>query len=134
MKQKIGIWIDTKQAFIVKLSNSSHTLKTIESNIETRERIDGETKKFGRFGNQYLTYEKHQLNRKNEQTNNYFKELLKEVQNCETVVVFGPSKMKILFEKEIKGNMHVAQKLVGISNSELLTKNQIIAWVKDYYK
>ena len=36
------------------------------SNIDTRERVEGETKKYGRFGNQYLTYEKHRSNRKNE--------------------------------------------------------------------
>ena len=58
MKKNIGIWIDTKQAFVIKLSNNSHTIKTIESNIETRERVEGESKKFGRFGGQYLTYEK----------------------------------------------------------------------------
>lgn len=134
MKQKIGIWIDTKKAFIVKLSNNSHTVKTIESNIETRERVTGETKKYGRFGNQYLTYEKHRLNRKNEQTNQFMKSLLKEIENCDTVVIFGPANMKKVLEKEIKGNMQLANKLVGVSNSELITENQMVALVKDFYK
>lgn len=134
MKQKIGIWIDTKQAFVVKLLNDNHSIKIIDSNIETRERVAGETKKYGRFGGQYLTYEKHQQNRKQEQTNHYFKNVLKEVQNCDTIVIFGPSRMKIFFEKEIKGNMQLADKLVGVYNSDLLTENQIVAWVKDFYK
>ncbi|MFD1294625.1 hypothetical protein ACFQ5N_12340 [Lutibacter holmesii] len=134
MKQKIGIWIDTRQAFIVKLSNDKHTVKIIESNIDTRERVEGESKKYGRFGGQYLTYEKHQQNRKKEQTNIYFKNLLKEIQTCESVVLFGPSQMKNLFEKELKNNMQFASKLVGVHSSDLLTENQTIAWVKDFYK
>ena len=135
MKKNIGIWIDTKQAVIVKLSeNLDHSLKKIESNIETRERVDGETSKYGRFGNQYLTYEKNRKNRKNEQTNVYMKSLIKEVHDCEKVVLFGPSNMKKIFEKEIKKNIQIADKLVGVSNAESLTDNQMVAWVKDYYK
>ncbi len=134
MKKNIGIWIDTKQAVIIKLSNGNHSVKIIESNIETRERIPGESKKFGRFGGQYMTFEKNKLNRKTEQTHHFIKNLLKEVQNCDSVVLFGPSKMKNIFEKEIKNNMQLADKLIGVSNSTLLTENQMVAWVKNFYK
>jgi len=134
MKKNIGIWIDTKKAVIINLTNAGSSVKIIESNIETRERIPGESKKFGRFGGQYLTYEKNKLNRKNEQTNQYLKQLIKEIQNCEFVVLFGPSSMKNLFEKEIKSNTQLANKLLGVFNSKLLTENQMVAWVKDFYK
>ena len=134
MKKNIGIWIDTKQAFIIKLSNNEHSLKKIESNIETRERVAGETKKFGRFGNQYLTYEKNQENKRNHQTNQFLKEVLKEVVNCDSLVLFGPSRMKKLVEKEVANNMQIADKLSGVSNAELLTQNQMVAWVKEYFK
>ncbi len=134
MKKNIGIWIDTKQAVIIKLSNNNHSVQVIESNIETRERVAGETKKYGRFGGQYMTFEKNKLNRKIEQTNQFIKNLFKEVENCESVVLFGPSKMKNIFEKELKNNMQLANKLTGVYNSKLLTENQMVAWVKDFYK
>ena len=133
MKKNIGIWIDTKQAVVIKLSNHNHSIKKIESNIETRERVQGESKKYGRFGNQYLTYEKNRLNRRNEQTKYFLKSLLKEIENCESVVIFGPANMKNIFAKEIKNNMQFSNKLAGIANSNLLTENQMIAWVKKFY-
>ncbi|REE82240.1 hypothetical protein BX611_1786 [Lutibacter oceani] len=134
MKKNIGIWIDTKQAIIIKLSqNNHHSIKKIESNIETRERVEGETKKYGRFGGQYTTYEKNRLNKKNEQINHFLKELLKEIENCDAVVIFGPSKMKKLFAKEIRNNMQFSKKLLGVHNSELITENQMVAWVNEYY-
>ncbi len=133
MKKNIGIWIDTKQAVVIKLSNNNHSLKKIESKIETRERVPGETKKYGRFGNQYLTYEKNRLNRRNEQTKYFLKSLLKEIENCQSVVIFGPSNMKNVFAKEIKINMQYTNKLAGIANSDLLTENQMVAWVKKFY-
>ena len=135
MKKNIGIWIDTKQAFIIEIFNKDqHSIKKIESNIELKKRFDGENSKQGRFGNQYLTYEKNRLNRKNEQTNQYMKTLIKEVDNCDAIVLFGPSNMKKIFEKEIKNNFQIANKLTGVSNSGLITENQMVAWVKDYYK
>ena len=134
MKKNIGIWIDTKQAVIIKLLNESHSVKIVESNIETRERVPGESKKFGRFGGQYMTFEKNKLNKRNEQTNHFIKNLFKEVQNCNSIVLFGPSKMKTIFEKELKKNMQLGTKLVGVFNAKLLTENQMVAWVKDFYK
>ena len=134
MKKNMGIWIDTSQAVVIKLSNNDYSVKKIESNIETRERVPGETKKYGRFGNQYLTYEKHRENKRNQQTGQFLKELLKEIDQCDEVVLFGPSTMKYIFEKEIRNNMQMAYKLKGVETSELLTENQMVAWTKNYYK
>lgn len=134
MKKNIGIWIDTKQAIIIKLSNDKHSVKIIDSDIETRERVAGESKKFGRFGGQYMTFDKNKLNKRNEQTNHFIKSLLKEIENCESVVLFGPSKMKNIFAKELSKNLQLTNKLMGVFNSKLLTENQMVAWVKDFYK
>lgn len=134
MKKNIGIWIDSKQAFVIKLSNDKHTIKTIESNIEFRERVEGESKKYGRFGGQYITYEKNRENKMLLQTNEFIKNLLKELSNCDSFVIFGPSKMKKILKKEINNNMLLAPKLLGVYKSEQLTENQMVAWVKNYYK
>jgi hypothetical protein len=133
MKNNIGIWIDTHLAVIINLSNGNETVKTIESNIDTRERISGESKKYGRFGGQYLTYEKNRENKKIEQTNQFLKILLKEIEDCDSVVLFGPSIMKIIFEKEIKSNLNLIGKLVGVFDADSMTENQMVAWVKDFY-
>jgi hypothetical protein len=133
MKKNIGIWIDTKYAYVIKLSETSHSIKKIESNIETRERIQGESKKYGRFGGQYLTYEKNRENKRQLETNNFIKNLLKELLNANSIVLFGPANMKKILEKEIESNMQIANKLKGTFNSEQLTENQMVAWVKDFF-
>jgi hypothetical protein len=134
MKNNIGIWIDTNQAVVINLSNGNQTVKTIESNIDTRERIPGESKKYGRFGGQYLTYEKNRENKKIAQTNHFLKVLLTEIEDCDTVVLFGPSIMKTIFEKEIKNNQNLIGKLVKVFDADSMTENQMVAWVKDFYK
>lgn len=135
MKKNIGIWLDFKQAFIITLKNEENTItiKQVESNIEFRERVDGETKKYGRFGGQYITYEKQRENKRLHQTNEFIKQIIKEINTCDSFVIFGPSKMKKLLNKEIKNNLLLANKLLGVFKVGQLTENQMVAWVKDYF-
>jgi hypothetical protein len=57
MKKQTGIWLDKEKAVVITLNDHGYNLKIIESEIETRERYDGEKKKFGRFGSQFLNEE-----------------------------------------------------------------------------
>lgn len=133
MKKNIGIWIDFKQAFIITLQNNEHFIENVQSGIEFRERIEGETKKYGRFGGQYITYEKNRENKKNQQTAEYLKILLTKLNDSTSILIFGPSKMKKILKKEIKNNLLLSSKLVGVFKSGQLTENQLIAYVKDFY-
>ena len=134
MKKNVGIWIDTRQAIIVVLSNGEHAVKTIESNIDTRVHAPEELKKYGRFEGHYTTYEKNWANKKLEKTREFLKILLNEIENCDTAVLFGPSIMKTVFEKEIKNNLNLIGKLMGVFDAASMTENQMVAWVEDFYK
>ncbi|MGV8945246.1 MAG: hypothetical protein ACOH1N_02340 [Lutibacter sp.] len=134
MKKIIGIWIDTQKAVIIQLFNGKHSIKTIESNIDIRESIPGESKKYGRFEGHYTTFEKYRKNKKVAQTTRFIKILLNEIEDADAVVLFGPSIMKTIFEKEIKNNLNLIGKLGGAFEADTLTENQMITWVKDFYK
>lgn len=135
MSKNAGVWIDSKNAIIITvIENKTTTIKTIESAIETRIRIEGESKKFGRFGNQFMTLEKKQRNKREEQIALFFKTVLKELIAYDEFVVFGPSKMKILLEKEFFLNPKLISKFKGIHTSDKLTKNQKVAWVLFFFK
>jgi len=134
MKKDIGIWLDTHQAIIISLSKGEYTVKTIESNIDTRVRTPGESKKYGRFGGQYMTYEKNLENKKIAQTKQFLKILLDEIEVANALVLFGPSIMKTIFEKEIKNDLNLIGKLSGVFDADSMTENQMVAWVKDFFK
>ncbi|HSQ45945.1 MAG TPA: hypothetical protein VLM44_03395 [Lutibacter sp.] len=133
MKNNIGIWIDTHQAVLIKLSNGDKTVKTIESHIDTKVRTPEESKKYGRFEGHYTTYGKNWANKKIQQTHHFLKKLLNEIEDCDAVVLFGPSIMKTIFEKEIKNNLSLIGQLEGVFDADSMTENQMVAWVKDFY-
>lgn len=131
---KTGIWIDSKKAYIVNLSGSEANLSVITSEIEGVTRIEGEGKEYGRFGDQYTTLENKQENRRKHEVAEYLAEIIENIQTAEELVVFGPAQMKIELEKQMKENQALAKKLLEVVSADSMTENQIVAWVKDYYK
>lgn len=131
---KTGIWIDSKNAYIVSLSGNEANLSIVSSGIEGVIRIEGEGKEYGRFGDQYTTLENKQENRKMHEIADYLSEVIEKVKSADEIVVFGPAQMKIELEKQIKENQPLAKKLLEVVSADRMTENQIIAWVKDYYK
>ncbi|MCD4679216.1 MAG: hypothetical protein K8S00_02395 [Bacteroidales bacterium] len=133
MKKRTGIWLDHKKATIITLDRSGYKLNTIESDIITRERTDGETKKYGRFGDQSLSQEKHKKRRIKEQTSKYLKSLLSEIKDVDELVLFGPANMKKELENHILNDSTLASKLKAVESADSITENQMVAWVKNFY-
>ncbi|NOQ92297.1 MAG: hypothetical protein GQ552_06220 [Flavobacteriaceae bacterium] len=131
--KKTGIWLDQKEANIITLAGDSFQKKTIYSDIETRERFEGEKKQFGRFGDQYLNNEQSKSNRISEQTNKYLNAIISELKNTDELFLFGPSQTKVKLEKALLNNPDLSSKLKEILNAEKMSENQKVAYVKDYY-
>lgn len=133
MKKQTGVWLDKEKAIIINLSEGNHTIKHIESNINIRERIPGEGKKFGRFGSQFLSLENKKKNRVKKQTAKYLKKIVLEIKNSDEIVLFGPAEMKTELKKMIFENNKISSKLVAVKTADSMTENQLVAWVKEYY-
>ncbi len=131
--KKVGIWLDQKIANIITLSDDKHEFKSIFSNIETRERFPGESKQFGRFGEQYINDEKTKKLRIKDQTNRYLNEISDVIRGSDEIMIFGPAQTKIKLEKLILNKPEIASKLKGVYNSEQMTENQKVAYVKKYF-
>mgnify|MGYP000678153985 FL=1 len=132
--RKVGIWIDQKEANLITLTKKAIHSKTIYSDIETRIRIEGESKQFGRFGDQYLVDEKGKENRVKEYTQKYMLRVVKELSKADEIFLFGPAQMKLKLEKHISGIPELALKLKDTRTAENMTHNQKLAYVKDFYK
>lgn len=132
--RKIGVWIDQKEANIITLERGGDYSKTIYSDVETRIRIEGEKKQFGRFGDQYLVDEKGKENRVKEYTQKYLHRVLKELSKADEILLFGPAQTKFKLEKLISEIPEMVIKLKDIKTSENMTHNQKSAYVRDYYK
>ena len=134
MEKRTGIWLDKEQAIIISLSAGKHTVKRLESKITTRERFPGEGKRFGRFGSQYLSLESKKRNMVKNQSEGYLKKIISEIKYVDKLVLFGPAEMKVQLKKAILKNNLISNKLIAVESADNMTENQLVAWVKKYYK
>jgi len=132
--RNIGIWLDQKEAMIVTLYENTASTKMIYSEIETRERIPGESKIYGRFGDQFLNDEKNKENRINELTTRYLSNIVDQLMKADEILIFGPAQIKTKLEKLIQKNHVLAAKLKSVQNANNMTDNQKVAYVKEYFK
>jgi RNA-binding protein YhbY len=128
-----GVWIDLKKAVVVVLNGETSNIETYESDIDTRERIEGDNDHSGRFGGQHIDDEKHKENRLNELKKAYLRHVTDQLHDHHQIVVFGPAGMKQELKKEIRRHHVMDEIKVDVKSADHLTDNQIIAWVKDYY-
>lgn len=131
--QNVGVWIDTHKAVIVSLNGKEASVKDLISQVESRLRIKGDGDDQSRFGNQYINDEKSKEERHDHQVKSFLKDVIKEVEDAEKIVVFGPSIMKTELRKAIHDNRQVSSKLLGVEPADEMTENQMVAWVKDYF-
>ena len=86
--KKAGIWLDQKEAKVITLADDSEEIKTIYSQIETRERIPGESKIYGRFGNQYINDEKTKEIKIDAQLKRYLNEVIETLEDKDELMIF----------------------------------------------
>lgn len=134
MKKQTGIWLDKEQAVVITLNDHGYSLRIIESEIENRERFDGEKKKFGRFGSQFLNDETKRKRRVEEQTNKYLKRIFNNLKHVNEIVLFGPASMKRKLADLIKSDITMFEKLIAVKTADIMTQNQMVAWVKKFYE
>ncbi len=133
MNKKIGIWLDSKNAIIVAITNDEEILYKINSNIESRVRYYGESKKITRMGKLFIDPEKTKEERKQHQMKNYFKEIIKYIKDASEIYITGPAETKISLKEEIKNHKELAKKIKAIEASDNMTDRQVAAKIRNYF-
>ncbi len=134
MKTQKGIWIDKKKAILITLKGGKEDGRQIfESDVITRERIEGESKAFGRFGDQFLNEERKKEAREELQIKDFVEDMAEQLRDAEEIVIFGPAEMKTELKKHLEKDHRLSLKIKGVESADSMTENQVAAWVRDYF-
>ncbi|WP_242120513.1 hypothetical protein [Aestuariivivens sediminicola] len=131
---RTGVWIDKKEAIIVSLNHEDVRLNTISSEIEFFNVHGGSGTRL-KGGPQDVVQDRKYLEREKHQTKRYFDAVILDIESADAIVIFGPSEMGQKLHKEMELNHPVlAAKVVEVARADSMTENQMIAWVKSFFK
>ena len=131
MDRNVGLWIDHKQAYLIWYEEGR--VEVIPSEIEPPEHFSGGTQLGGKL-NQKGDMELRHNDRYRLKLTKFYKQIVASLQDVNSIFIMGPGEAKIEFEKILKRHKAMQKRLVKVETADKMTKNQMIARVKKFYK
>jgi hypothetical protein len=133
--KKIGLWLDHVDAHFIELEEGQELFETMHSGKESILRIRGESGNGIKMGNYRSTNNEHQVQmRENEIRSDYYKNIAKRLQHFDEIFIFGASTAKDELTNLLREIKHFDGKLIHTESSDHITKNQMIARVRAFFK
>ena len=137
MKKYVGIWVDHEKALVASIIKNEEINKEnihcIESLVEGHVRLSGGSRSSTPYGPQDVASEKSIDKRRNYHLRQYYQKIIRQIQDCQKVLIFGPGEAKLELEKEIRKLKGLAGKLVGVEAADKMTERQVAAKVRRYF-
>lgn len=128
--REIGVWLDYNSAIIIDHSNSETASIEIESNIDPYHLKGGSAAKVP-WGAVDTVSESKLLNKRNQQSNRYYKAIAQYINAQDKVLIFGPAEAKLGLDKFLQNNK--IAKVVSVETVKYMTLKQKEAYVRNHY-
>ena len=131
---KTGVWLDKEKAHIIVIHNGQVSFTTVLSNVENF-RISGGSGSKLKGGPQDVVQDSKYLEREKHQLRKYFEDIISRIEDSKAIVIFGPAETGARFSKELSTNYkNLSTQIKDVAKADSMTKRQIVAWVKDFFK
>lgn len=128
-----GVWLDSKEAYLMSFENEAMTQKRIKSDIDFS-RMGGGARSKTPYGPMDKTSESKKLEKHLHQEKDYFENLLEAVKGSNEVYLFGPAQIKDRFREFLKDAYTFNGIIRKVENAQQMTANQRIAQVRTFFK
>lgn len=126
MKNKVGLWIDHRQAVIVTITDKNEEIKKVDSGIKKHVRFSagasadnaGEDTRDRQFGN-YLT--------------SYYEKIAALLRGAESIHIMGPGEAKTELQVVLE-KAGLKNRVASVEAADKMTKPQVVARVKEYFQ
>ena len=127
MKKKIGLWIDNREAIIVKLTDKGEQIIRVYSDAKKQMRFEGGSRKDGLQTTETIQGRKFDM-----QLGKYFDNIIDLIRDAEMIQVFGPGEAKDGLLKQLE-NDNLKERIAEIETADSMTDNQVVAKVREYF-
>ena len=127
VEKKIGLWVDNREAIIVKLTDKGEQITRIYSEAEKQTRSEGGSRKDGLQTTETIQGRKFDM-----QLDKYFDDIIAHIRDAAMIQIFGPGEAKDGLLKRLKNN-DLKDRIVKIETADSMTDNQVTAKVREYF-
>jgi len=133
VRPKVGIWIDHREAIIVRLDGDEATVDAFESNVEPKTKAAGGARSKTPYGPQDVAAGGRRSRRQAMQLAQYYQEVVDRVRDAGALLLFGPGGAKQELLSAIERSHHHNTTATEIATTDHLTQPQMVAFVKEHF-
>lgn len=133
MKTNMGLWLDHRQAVIVRVFEHDDEVKRIASNLPKRVRFSGTSHSRDKHDSSNDYAEDKRDRRFEELLNHYYDELIAELANADAILIIGPAEAKFELQKRLNDTQLDAQ-VLAVEAVDKMTESQIVAKIREHYQ
>lgn len=133
MKKQLGIWMDFRVAEIIARPIKESAPVLIASEIEEVQTGGGSRSRVP-YGPMDKRSDTKILQRRKNQTEEYFSRIIDEVKSADEIFIFGPGEAKSLFLQYIRELKNFQPYILSIITVDSMTTNQKNAYVRSFYE
>ena len=130
----VGVWIDHRKALVASLTNAEPHIMHIDSHFEGYFRPQGGSRVPTPYGHNSICDEKKFQERRRQQLKFFYRNVIKEIEDADEILIMGGGEAKKELEREIYNHKNLSQKIVGVITADEMTEGQIIADMKKFYR
>ena len=131
MDRQLGLWIDHKQAYLIR--NGARKVEIIPSNVKRRAHFTGGARIRGIY-NQKMDSEHHHDDHYRMQLDKYYAQIIKTIQNADSILLMGPGEAKLELKKEIQKHADLRNRLIKVEPADKMTVKQMLAHVRSFFE
>lgn len=136
--KKIGVFMDHSKAELIRYENgAAGFLETVLSEHGGRDRYEGEGSNETRFTSDPYhmsnnEFKKHRIEEND--LHDYYKRLASHLEGYDELLLFGPGEAKKQFKNFAEQLQVFQNKVLHVETSDKLTDNQLLEFVREYFK
>ncbi len=132
MKTKAGLWIDHEKAIVVFLTDKGEETACILSNVKKQLRRTGDSALKGPYQPELVPADDNRQKALTGRLNKYYDEVIAQISNAESILVFGPGEAKGELEDRLKKSK-LGGRISGVETADKMTDRQIATKVRQYF-
>ena len=132
MNSKIGVWVDHREAIVVKLSDSGEETMHVQSGAESQLRRSSDHPT-GNFESMQVPSDDTRERKFTAELNTFYDEVISQLQHAAAILIIGPGEAK----KELKNRMGTKHPFAGsivVETADSMTKAQVVAKVRKHFQ
>jgi len=131
-KNNAGLWIDHREAVIVKLVDKGVETKRIQSSAEKQLRREGEPD-HGPFESQLVPADDSRQREYTGQLAHYYDAIISYLHDSGSILIFGPGETKGELKKRFEQHP-LGQRLITLETTDKMSESQIVARVQRHFQ